>query len=141
MIVVKLSVIKFFCKQNTQNRGNLLILKSLKVVQQEHSDKLSNQLISQGFITSCMLNHSLKAINSLWSSIQSKLPKNIFKFTIRYLNNTLATSNNLQKWNLSQTSDYSFCLKSENLLHVLAGCKTYLEEGRNTWRHNSAVHF
>ena len=113
----------------------------LKVVQQEHTDKLSNQLISQGFIISFLLNHSLKALNSLWSSTQSKLPKNIFNFTIRYLNNTLATRNNLQKWNLSQSSDCSFCLKSETLLHVVAGCKTYLEEGRYTWRHNSALHF
>jgi len=93
------------------------------VVQQEHSDKLSNQLISQGFIISFLLNHSFKALNSLWSSTQSKLPKNIFNFTIRYLNNTLATRNNLQKWNLSQSSDCSFCLKSETLLHVVAGCK------------------
>ena len=113
----------------------------LKVVQQEHTDKLSNQLISQGSIISFLLNNSLKALNSLWSSTQSKLPKNIFNFTIRYLNNTLATRNNLQKWNLSQSSDCSFCLKSETLLHVVAGCKTYLEEGRYTWRHNSALHF
>ena len=67
----------------------------LKVVQQENTDKLSNQLISQGFIISFLLHHSLKALNSLWSSTQSKLPKNIFNFTIRYLNNTLATRNNL----------------------------------------------
>ena len=104
----------------------------LKVVQQEHTDKLSNQLISQGFIISFLLNHSLKALNSLWSSTQSKLPNNIFNFTIRYLNNTLATRNNLQKWNLSQSSDCSFFLKSETLLHVVAGCKTYLKEGRYT---------
>ena len=112
-----------------------------KVVQQEHTDKLSNQLISQGFIISFLLNHSLKALNCLWSSKQSKRPKKIFHFTIRYLNNTLATSNNLQKWNLSQSSDCSFRLKSETLLHDVAGCKTYLEEGRYTWRHNSSLHF
>ena len=111
------------------------------MVKQEHTDKLSNQLISQGCIISFLLNYSLKALNSLWSSKQSELPKNIFNFTIRYFNNTLATRNNLQTWNLSQSSDCSFCLKSEALLHVVAGCKTYLEEGRYTWRHNSALHF
>ena len=42
---------------------------------------------------------------------------------------------------LSQSSDCSFCLISETLLHVVAGCKTYLEDGRYTWRYNSALHF
>ena len=111
------------------------------MVKKEHTYKLSNQLISQGCIISFLLNYSLKALNSLWSSKQSELPKNIFNFTIRYLNNTLATRNNLQKWNLSQSSDCSFCLKSETLLHVVAGCETYLEEGHYTWRHNSALPF
>ena len=86
-----------------------------------------------------MLNHSLKVLNSLWSFKQSKHPRDIFNFTIRYLKNALATSSNLQKWNISQSSDWSICLKSETLLHVVAGCKTYHEEGRYTWRHNSAL--
>ena len=30
---------------------------------------------------------------------------------------------------------------TETLLHIVAGCKTYLEEGRYTWRHNSAFNF
>ena len=69
------------------------------------------------------------------------MPQNIFNFTIRYLNNTLATQKNLKKWNLSQTSDCSFCFLPETLLHVVAGCKTYLEQGRYTWRHNSILNF
>ena len=68
------------------------------------------------------------------------MPHNIFNFTVRYLNNSLATRKNLARWNLSQTSDCSFCLHPESLLHVVAGCKTYLE-GRFTWRHNSALQF
>jgi len=34
-----------------------------------------------------------------------------------------------------------FCLLQELLLHVVAGCKVYLKEGRYTWRHNSVLHF
>ena len=64
----------------------------------------------------------------------------IFLTVYRSSNNSLATRNNLQKWNLFQSSDCSFCLKSETLLHIVAGCKTYLEEGCCTWRHNSALH-
>ena len=50
----------------------------LKSVRQNHTEKLSPNLTSQGFIITFILNHSLKAVNSLWSSAQSKLPKNIF---------------------------------------------------------------
>ena len=113
----------------------------LKAVRQNHTEKLSSNLTSQGFIITFILNHSLQAVNSLWSSAQSKLPKNIFNFTVRYLNNTLATCKNLTLWNLSNTSDCSFCLQPESFLHVVAGCKTYLNEGRFTWRHDSALNF
>ncbi|CAB4026283.1 Hypothetical predicted protein, partial [Paramuricea clavata] len=71
----------------------------------------------------------------------SKLPKNIFNFTIRYINNTLPTRKYLLKWGISPTSECSFCLNPESLLHVVAGCKTYLNEGRFTWRHDSMLNF
>ena len=48
---------------------------------------------------------------------------------------------NLLKWNLSQISDCEFCLLPEKLLHVVAGCKVYLDQGRYTWHHNSALNF
>ena len=113
----------------------------LKAVRQNHTDKLRSNLTSQGFLIIFLLNHSLKTVNSLWSSAQSKLPKNIFNFTIRYLNNTLATRKNLTLWNLSQTSDCSFCFQPESLFHVVAGCISYLSEGRFTCRHDSALNF
>ena len=69
------------------------------------------------------------------------LPANIFNFTIKYLNNTLATRKNLYLWGLSNTSDCSFCLQPESLLHIVAGCKAYLDQGHFTWRHNSALCF
>ena len=39
------------------------------------------------------------------------------------------------------TSDCSFCLQLESLLHIVAGCKKYLEEVRYTWRHDSILCF
>ena len=47
----------------------------LKAARQNHTDKLQSNLTSQGFIITFLLSHSLKAINSLWSSAQSKVPK------------------------------------------------------------------
>ena len=91
-------------------------------------------ITSQGFIISFLLEHSYTKLTSLWSAAQSKVPK-------RYLNNTLATRNNLCLWKISSSPDGSFCLQPESLLHVVAGCNKYLEQGRFTWRHDSALHF
>ena len=113
----------------------------LKAVKSESRERLAHQLLSQGAIISFLLDHSLKKLNGLWSVVQSNLPTNIFNFTIKYLNNTLPTRKNLSLWNLSQSSDCEFCLLPETLLHVVAGCKVYLEQGRYTWRHNSALNF
>ena len=115
--------------------------KVLKSIRTEHTNRLQTELPSQGFIISFLLAHSLKDFNSLWSRAQSKLQANIFNFTIKYLNNTLASRKNLYLWGLSNTSDYSFCLHPESLLHIVAGCKNYLEQGRFSWRHSSALRF
>ena len=77
----------------------------------------------------------------MWSSAQGNWPNNIFNFTIKYINNTLLTKKNLRKWGLSSTSDCSFCLKSESLLQVVAGCATHLNDDRFTWRQKSMLQF
>ena len=114
---------------------------ALKAIRTEYTERLQHELTSQGYILSFLLDNSLKMANSVWSTVQSNMPRNIFNFTVRYLNNSLANRVNLVRWNLSQTSDCSFCFRPESLLHVIAGCKTYLDEGRFTWRHNSALQF
>ena len=65
--------------------------------------------------------------------------KHIIYFTIRYINNSLPTRNNLKKWGISSTSECGFCFNKESLLHVVAGCQSYLD--RFTWRHNSILNF
>ena len=110
------------------------IKQMLKFIRNEHTSRLQSHLPSQGFIITFLLDHSTQ-------KPQSNLPANIFNFSTKYLNNTLATRKNLHLWNLSTTSDCSFCLHPESLLHIVAGCKTYLNEGHYTWRHNSALSF
>ena len=63
----------------------------------------------------------------------------IFNFTIRYINNTLPTCKNLVRWGLSSSTECSFCLNPESLLHVVAGCNSYLN--RFSWRHDSVLNF
>ena len=111
----------------------------LSTIRKQHEDKLNHHLISQGSFFSNVMKYSTISFNSIWSSEQSKLPKNIFNFTIRYINNTLPTRKNLHKWEVSTTSECAFCLSPESLLHIVAGCKTYLNEGRFTWRHDSVL--
>ena len=113
----------------------------LKAVRTKHTQRLQNELTSQGATLSFLIDNSLKMANSLWSSLQSSIPRNIFNFTAKYSNNSLATRRHLARWNLSQTADSFFCLRPGSLLHVVAGCKTYLNEGSFTWRHNSALLF
>jgi len=119
------------------------VYKSTKEVTKDfhaiHEEKLQNQLLYQGSFFSSIVKLSLPKLNSIWSTVQSKLPKNIFNFTIRYINNTLPTRKNLAKWGLSPSSDCSLCLQPESLLHVVAGCNSYLEQGRFTWRHDSVL--
>ena len=114
------------------------VLKSFRCNQEE---KLRNHLISQGSFFSTVTSQALLKLNSLWSSAQGTLPKNIFNFTVKYINNTLPTKKNLCRWGLSSTSDCSLCLRPESLLHVVAGCTTYLNNGRFTWRHDSMLQF
>ena len=60
---------------------------------------------------------------------------------MRYINNTLPTQSNLSKWGISSSSDCSFCLSPETLLHIVGGCKSHRDQGRFTWRHDSVLKF
>ena len=111
----------------------------LKAVQHEHEDRIKNTLLSQGLVISSILKFSCQTTSRFWSTVQQNMPRNIFNFSIKYLNNTLPTRKNLCKWSISQSSACSFCLQSETLQHVISSCKCYLEEGRYTWRHNSVL--
>ena len=63
------------------------------------------------------------------------LPVNIYKFTIEYLSNTLPTRKDFYLWKLRKSSDCQVCLLPVTLLHVVAGCKVYQEQGQHTWQH------
>ena len=111
----------------------------LKDFRSGQEDKLHTQLTCQGSFFTNITKFSLSHLTKIWSACQSNLPKNIFNFTVRYINNSLPTRPNLARWGLSPTSDCSRCLAPETLLHVVAGCQSYLE--RFTWRHDSVLNF
>ena len=72
----------------------------LKAVQQQHQYRLEHELTPQGFNISSSINFLSSKVTSLWSTIQQSMPKNIFKFSLKYVINTLATHKNLYKWSI-----------------------------------------
>jgi hypothetical protein len=75
----------------------------------------------------------------LWKSYIYNLPKGIMKFMLNSFVDTLPTKNNLSRWGKSCNSKCSLCGNKETLQHVLNNCKTMLDQGRYTWRHNSVL--
>ena len=90
---------------------------------------------------STMFKLSNLKVRCLWSTVQQNMPRNIFSFMIKYLNNTLLTKKSLHKWSLSDSPSCSFCLSPEKLQHIVSSCISYLADGRYTWRHNSVLLF
>ena len=111
----------------------------LNAIQHDNEERIRRDLKSQGFIITSLPLHASSKTRDLWSTVQKNMPKNIFNFTIKYLNNTLATRKDLCKWSLSSTSACSFCFQSETLQHIVSRCKSYLEDGIFIWRHNSVL--
>jgi len=74
----------------------------------------------------------VRCAKKIWPKLSSTSP---------CLSNTLATQKNLSKWWITQSSACSFCLQSETLQHIVSSCKSYLEQGRYTWRHDSVLNF
>ena len=58
---------------------------------------------------------------------------------LRYLNNTLVNASNIYMWNLSPSPNCSHCNSAQTLGHVIASCKTSLEEDHYNWRHDSIL--
>ena len=69
----------------------------LNAIQHDNEERIRHDLKSQGFTITSILLHASSKTRDLWSMVQKNMPKNIFNFTIKYLNNTLATRKNLCK--------------------------------------------
>ena len=130
----KLYWLRYFLCLTCKYKNKILVLIIIIIII-IHESKLADEFTSQGFFFANVMKFSFTKLNKFWSASQSKLLKNIFNFTIRYINNSLPTRRNLLKWGISATSECSFFSAPESLLHVVAGCHSYRK--RFTWRHNS----
>lgn len=113
----------------------------VKLFRLSQEDNLENYLTSQGPFICSVIKVFLSQVHMIWSACQSKLPKNIFNFTIRYINNTIPTRKNLAKWRLTSTTDCSFCLNPESLTATCCNCSCNSYLNRYTWRHDTVLNF
>ena len=81
----------------------------------------------------------MESAAEIWSKSVSKLPKNIYNFSISYVNNSLANAPNMHKWGKTTSSLCLHCNKNQTLGHVVAGCETSLREKRYNYRHDSVL--
>ena len=111
-----------------------------KSVRANQIETISNDLKYQGYIVKQMWTLRNEHVKKLWIDVRDILPSNIYNFTNRYMNNTLATLKNMVMWGKA-TMDTCLACKdnSQSLLHVVSGCKVHLQQGRYTWRHNSIL--
>ena len=80
-----------------------------------------------------------KKFVTTWHKAISTLPKNIYSFVTRYLNNTLADNTNLCQWGLKNSGKCDICDGNQTLGHVVGGCITSLNEKRYNWSHDSIL--
>ena len=66
---------------------------------EEHIATLS----SQNLVINSISNFVMASTKELWFSALDSLPKNIYNFCVRYMNNTLSTNKNLLLWKKKHT--------------------------------------
>ena len=76
-----------------------------------------------------------------FKSIIYELPRNVLKFLTNACIDTLPTNSNLNRWKKRNSPNCQLCGNRETLLHVLNNCRTMLDQGRYTWRHNSVLNY
>ena len=81
----------------------------------------------------------MESAAEIWSKSVSKLPKNIYNFSISYVNNSLANAPNMHKWGKTTSSLCLHCNKNQTLGPVVAGCETSLREKPYNYRHDSIL--
>ena len=93
-------------------------------------ERLTNVLTTQSLVIKSIWEHGMKSAAVVWSKSITKLPKNIYNFSIRYNNNTLENATNMHKWGKTASPLCLHCNKNQTLGHVIGGCKIALREKR-----------
>ena len=70
------------------------------------------------------------------------LPYRVLSFAVRSNSSIdcVPTFRNLQRWGKKVSAKCKLCGNKQTLQHILNGCKTMLDQGRFTWRHDNILH-
>ena len=102
-------------------------------------DCITNILTTQSLVIKLLCEYGMKSAAEIWSKSISKLPKSIYKFSICYINNSLANSTNIHKWGKITSPLCLHCNKNQLLGHVVTGCEISLQEKCYNFRHDSIL--
>ena len=111
----------------------------IKNTRLETKDHIEIELTTQKLLIKSTWNHADNHFNIYWRKVINRLPKNIYNFVIRYLNNTLANATNTFKWKFRTNLYCNFLHLQQTLGHVVGVCVVFLQEKWYTWRHNTVL--
>ena len=96
-----------------------------------------SSLLMQGDFLSLMIEEEE---NVTWKSFLWGLPKGVAKFALNASLNTLPSGDNLRRWGKRTSDACHICRDGKQTLHhILSSCKSSLEQGRYTFRHDSCL--
>ena len=95
---------------------------ALKRIRSSNVSCILEKLTTQSLVVKSMWEFINGRFINQWSNVVSYLPRNIFNFTIRYLNNTLANGTNVIKWGITSSSTSIFCDQQQTHGYVIGGC-------------------
>ncbi len=114
------------------------VKKSLKeMTKSKWSDKIE-PLVKQGNLFKLI---EMSEGDLSWKSFMFNMPKGLLSFATRAAIDVLPTGDNLNTWGKTDAVNCELCGNRSTLLHVLNGCRTALNQGRYTFRHNAIVSY
>ena len=97
-----------------------------------------NSLVVQGNLLALA---SAEHSDAIWKSYVFDLKKGTLKFLLNAQLDTLPTGANLVRWNKSSNDKCKLCKFRETTYHILNCCKSSLDQGKYTWRHNNIINY
>ena len=123
-------------------KGKNIIYDQFKSTQEVINDIRNDDAIDtstftkQALVIKVIFDNTDKKHTNTWHKALSTLPTNIYSFSFRYFNNTLANHTNLSKWGFKNFDKCDICDENKILGNVAGGGKTAPDEKRYNWRHD-----
>ena len=112
------------------------VIKEMRTMTEE---RIVTNLSSQSLVIKSIWASVLPSSTNSWYRVLESMPRSIYNFSIRYLNNTLPNRSNMVRWSAGTSTLCNFCPNPQTLGHVVGACPAALKDGRYTWRHNSIL--